>query len=249
MAQSTTDTPPAVNLQPINPPVTPWATPPVMPPTLAQPGVPTTPRATTGASPAVPTQPLAGYCPATPVDAAPATTVGPKRGKWKNQPDWATPFGQSIAANLSTQVANGVAARMTLYDYDFERGTDKLNYRGRDRLHQIAALLPCNAYPVVVERLPYAPELADARRMTVLNELAAVLPPDRVVVGAPLAVPLSGVEAEIIYGTLINATRTAGVSVTQELQTGGLPHATPVFGGATGTPIGGGVIAAPPGIP
>jgi hypothetical protein len=120
------------------------------------------------------------------------------------------PLGLLIDLPFQTQMANAAAARMTLYDFDFVAGGAQLNYRGQDRLRQIAGLLPYNQFPVVVERMPFAPGLAEARRMTILNELAAVLPPERVVVGPPLAVPLRGVEATYIYRTLMTQTRNAG---------------------------------------
>jgi hypothetical protein len=136
--------------------------------------------------------------------------------------------------HIQTQVANGVAARMTLYDFDFERGGTRLNYRGRDRLRQIAALLPHNEFPVVLERLPFAPDLAEARRLAVLNELAEMAPPDRVVVGPPLAVPLRGVEASAIYDNLLRSVETYGVWVSQGLEAGGRPAAGPVGTGGVG---------------
>jgi hypothetical protein len=126
----------------------------------------------------------------------------------------APPLGASVSMHYETHVANGVAARMTVYDYDFVRGGDRLNVRGKDRVRQIAALMALNPYPLVVERMPHAPALADARRRAVLAELAAVMPHvpvERVVVGPPIAVPLQGVEAELIYQNLLLQTGTAGV--------------------------------------
>jgi hypothetical protein len=126
----------------------------------------------------------------------------------------APPLGMSVSMHYETHVANGVAARMTVYDYDFIRGGDQLNVRGKDRVRQIAALIALNPFPVVVERMPYAPALADARRRAVLAELAAVMPHvpvERVVVGPPVAVPLQGVEAELIYQNLLLQTGSAGV--------------------------------------
>ena len=125
----------------------------------------------------------------------------------------APPFGMSVSMHYETHVANGVAARMTLYDYDFLRGGDQLNVRGKDRVRQLAALMEINPFPVVVERMPYAPGLAEARRQAVLAELAAVMPrvpAERVVIGPPIAVPLQGVEAELIYQNLLLQTGTAG---------------------------------------
>jgi hypothetical protein len=125
----------------------------------------------------------------------------------------APPLGMSVSMHYETHVANGVAARMTVYDYDFIRGGDQLNIRGRDRVRQIAALMALNPFPLVVERMPYAPALAEARRRAVLAELAAVMPRvpvERVVVGPPVAVPLQGAEAELIYQNLLLQTGSAG---------------------------------------
>jgi hypothetical protein len=125
----------------------------------------------------------------------------------------APPLGMSVSMHYETHVANGAAARMTLYDYDFLRGGDQLNVRGKDRVRQLAALLELNPFPVVVERMPYAPGLAEARRRAVLAELAAVMPrvpAERVVIGPPIAVPLQGVEAELIYQNLLLQTGTVG---------------------------------------
>jgi hypothetical protein len=71
-------------------------------------------------------------------------------------------------------VANGEAARMVLYRYDFEDGSPMLNARGLDELARIAALLPQNFYPLVVERTPCDPGLAEARKgLQGLDGLAA----------------------------------------------------------------------------
>jgi hypothetical protein len=146
-------------------------------------------------------------------------------------------------------VGNGVAARMALYDYDFVPGTDQLNYRGRDRLRQIAFHIPRNPFPVVVERLPFAPALADARRLAVLNELAAAglqaqvgssSLADRVVVSGPIAVPLRGIEAISISQNLDRISEWAGVWVNQDLQTDGRPQVGPILGSQGGAGGGGG---------
>ncbi len=124
----------------------------------------------------------------------------------------AAPFGESVTGHFQTQVTNGVAARMTLYDFDFVCGGSQLNYRGSDRLRQIACMMPHNEFPVVIQPTPFAPGLAEARRQAVINELTTIapLPPERVVVSTPSAVPLQGTQAMLIYGTLLTQTRSAG---------------------------------------
>jgi hypothetical protein len=128
----------------------------------------------------------------------------------------APPLGYFLYEHGKTQVANGTAARMTLYHYDFEEGRNALTPRGRDQLAKIAALLPQNFFPVVIERTPEAPALAEARRRVVLAELARApfpIPPERVMVGVPMANGISGVEAERIYRNLISQTTLGGLSL------------------------------------
>jgi hypothetical protein len=128
----------------------------------------------------------------------------------------APPLGQFLYQHGTTEVANGTAARMTLYHYDFVEGRNALNQRGKDQLAKIAALLPHNFFPVVVERTPEAPALAEARRLLVLNELGRSsfpIPPERVMVAVPMANGISGVEAEKIYRNLIGQTAAGGMSL------------------------------------
>lgn len=121
------------------------------------------------------------------------------------------PLGASLYAHDKTQIANGEAARMVLYRYDFEEGRDQLNRRGMDQLAKIAALLPGNFFPVVIEPTASQPELDESRRQAVLHELNLgrfPVPAERVTVGRPIAAGLSGQEAMIVHGTLlINTTR------------------------------------------
>ncbi|MFL5245755.1 MAG: hypothetical protein ACJ8FY_27090 [Gemmataceae bacterium] len=127
----------------------------------------------------------------------------------------ATQLGQFLYETNKTQVANGEAALMTLYHYDFQEGREGLTSRGKDQVAKIRAMLPQNFFPIVIERSPDAPGLAESRRRIILNELAKgpfPVPPERVVIGAPLADGLSGVEAEIIYRNLLSQTINAGVS-------------------------------------
>jgi hypothetical protein len=156
----------------------------------------------------------------------------------------APPLGASVAAHYKTHVANGEAARMVLYHYDFVDGSELLNLRGRDKVAEIAGLLGHNFFPIVIERTPTCPQLAEARRVMLLNELAQCsfpIPPERVVIGPPIANGLRGVEAEVVYQNLIGQT-----------QIGGSPTAG--VAGAVGTgqgilPAGAGIGAASPTTP
>jgi hypothetical protein len=150
-----------------------------------------------------------------------------------NWPD--TPLGYSVALHAETQIANAAASRMFLYDYDFVPGTSELNDRGKDRVLRIATLLPHNRFPVVVERLSYAPVLAEARRRTVLASLVAAagaVPPERVVIGRPASVPLQGPESELIYMNLLRLTESAGTVPGTGVHTG---QTTGGAGSGTGT--------------
>jgi hypothetical protein len=105
---------------------------------------------------------------------------------------------------------------MVLYHYDFDPDGEHLTVRGHDRLAQIAAMLPCNAFPVVVERTPTNPALAEKRRHVVLNELAKgtfAVPAERVLIGPPVANGLAGPEAVIIYQNLLANTSAKGPPV------------------------------------
>ena len=124
------------------------------------------------------------------------------------------PLGASVYATYRNHVANGMAARMVLYHYDFVDGSPVLNTHGQDHVAKIAAMTANNNFPIIVERTPCNPALAEARRLAVLNQLGrggATIPSERVVVGAPIANGLHGAEAEIIYQNLLSQTRERGL--------------------------------------
>jgi hypothetical protein len=113
------------------------------------------------------------------------------------------PLGEALYAHARTQVANGLAARMVFYHYDFVDGTSQLNLRGCDKLAAVAATLPTTFFPVVVERTPTEPGLDQSRRLTLLTQLAQgsfPVPAERVVIGPRIANGMTGFEAErVIY--------------------------------------------------
>ena len=124
------------------------------------------------------------------------------------------PLGASVYATYRNHVANGMAARMVLYHYDFVDGSPVLNTHGQDHVAKIAAMTANNNFPIIVERTPCNPALAEARRLAVLNQLGrggATIPSERVVVGAPIANGLHGAEAEIIYQNLLSQTHERGL--------------------------------------
>jgi hypothetical protein len=153
------------------------------------------------------------------------------------------PFGASVYATYRNHVANGDAARMVLHHYDFVGDTAALNVKGQDQVAKIAAMLAHNGFPVIVERTPANPALADARRLTVLGQIGRAgltIPAERVVVGAAIANDLRGLEAEIIYQNLLSQTRERGL-VTGTTSGGGA--AGSIFGAGAGA---GGGTGAPP---
>src|SRR5262249_40623972 len=125
------------------------------------------------------------------------------------------PLGQAMYNTFNVMVANGEAALMVLYDYDFLPCQAGLNRRGQERLQEMQARLARTPFPVVIEAVG-PPGLAAARRMIVLQELSQgphPTAPERVVVGRPLAGSLSGPESEIIYGNLLNQVRSGGLQL------------------------------------
>jgi hypothetical protein len=150
------------------------------------------------------------------------------------------PLGASIYAHGRTQVANGNAARMVFYHYDFVDGTSTLNVRGRDKLAKMIPLLPATFNPVVVERTPSTPGLDEQRKAGLLAEFSGSrfpVPPERVVIGPPVSAGLAGFEAIFIYGNQIGALQSGGAAgVGGYAGTAGLSG-----GGLSGGAVAGGV--------
>jgi hypothetical protein len=152
------------------------------------------------------------------------------------------PLGSSLYAHGRTQVANGNAARMVFYHYDFDDGSPQLNLRGRDKLAKLARLLPMTFYSIVIERTPREPGLDGQRRSLLLAELSAgpfCVPAERVVIGPPISAGLTGVEAIVVYGSQLGALQqgvaggVGGYSGTPGIGGGGLSGSA-VFGGFGG---------------
>ncbi len=125
----------------------------------------------------------------------------------------APPLGASVYAFGRAQAGNAEAAQMVLCRADFVEGSAALTPRGREQLAKIALHLSRNFYPLIIEPTLCAPELDQARVLEVMNALGHcgfAVPPQRVVIGPPPAVGLSGVEAGIIYNNLLNQTFSGG---------------------------------------
>jgi len=123
------------------------------------------------------------------------------------------PLGAMLEGQLAAQIANGRAARMVLYQYDFVPGTDRLKPRGRI---QLAKFIPClHTYGIIVEPSGSGAVLDEARRQTVLRELASDefrIPTAQVVVGRPLRRGLEGPEAILVERNLWGLTTARGAS-------------------------------------
>jgi hypothetical protein len=123
------------------------------------------------------------------------------------------PLGESVYAHARTQVANGQAARMVFHYYDFVDGSSQLNTRGRDKLATVAATLPTNFFPIVVERTPREPGLDQSRKSVLLAELARgsfPVPAERVLIGPSIANGMTGFESLLIYGNQVQNLASGG---------------------------------------
>jgi hypothetical protein len=128
-------------------------------------------------------------------------------------------LGASIQAHFDAQIANGRAALLVLYRYDFQDGADALNVRGERQLGKLAAMLADGACPLIIEPQPGHPEISEARRLYVLARLSTLagvpISEDRVVVAEPPASGFSGVEALLIDQTMLQQTRERGGEAVQ----------------------------------
>ncbi len=118
-------------------------------------------------------------------------------------------LGASLYENSRIMVANGAAAKLVLYQYDFREGSPELSPRGLDQLAKFSAQLAASPYPLIVERTPDNPSLSESRRYAVLARLAlgpCPLPSDRVLVGVPIPHGMSGTDAQIVAGNSLNRT-------------------------------------------
>ena len=119
---------------------------------------------------------------------------------------------------MNVQIANGQAAQLVLYRYDFQDagGPDPsvLNRYGLSRLERLLPRMESCPWPLIIEPVPDHPEISHARRLHVLQwlstKMGAPINDGRVVVAYPPAAGLSGVEAIEIDASLIQQTRTKG---------------------------------------
>jgi len=122
-------------------------------------------------------------------------------------------LGAALYDNARVMVANGAAARMVLYQYDFLPGSAELSPRGLDQLAKLSAQMAAAPFPLLVERTPGDPALAESRRSAVLARLAQGPRPvasDRVLVGVPAAHGMSGPDAQVVAGNALSRTQQYG---------------------------------------
>ena len=144
-------------------------------------------------------------------------------------------LGAAVETHAVSQIANGRAARMGLYQYDFIPDSDQLKPRGKATLMRIAEWLPGNFCPVFVEPTPGNPELDQARRIAVWQELAnglCPIPSERVIIGQPGIRGLMGAEALIVDKNLLMQTSSRGATAG-----GGATGAAGASGAGGGSPI------------
>jgi hypothetical protein len=125
------------------------------------------------------------------------------------------PLGAMLLNYQVTQIANGQAARMGLYQYDFLPDSSELNARGKFELAKIAMRVPTNTVPVFIEPTPARPELDELRRQTVWRELSmnqCPVPLERVIIGRPNIRPLDSVESLLIDRNRAGLTSSRGIS-------------------------------------
>lgn len=123
------------------------------------------------------------------------------------------PLGASVYDHGRTMVANGEAARLVLFDYDFYPGTNQLKPRGLDQLARHAARLAEGPYPLLIEPTPNHPGLAEIRREAVLVAAARGSFPiarERVLIGRSSSTGLSGIDAQIIGANAMDRTAKYG---------------------------------------
>lgn len=134
------------------------------------------------------------------------------------------PFGANVHSHIQTQVFNGLADQMVLYEYDFhdDRGpdADKLNARGIYQLEKIVERFLHGLSWIVVASTEGKPDLDQARKQAVerqLEEMRVPFSSDQVVIRRAPKQMLGASEALLIWEnnqSLIQSRGTSGVSTT-----------------------------------
>jgi hypothetical protein len=144
------------------------------------------------------------------------------------------PLGAMVNAHQEVQIANGMAARTALYQYDFIPDSGQLNSRGKAQLAKIACWLTIDSFPVFVESTPNNVELDELRRQLVWREISSnfmAIPSEQVVVGRPDTRDLGAIDALLLDRNRLGLTASRGVSSSG---TSGTSTSTSGATGATG---------------
>jgi hypothetical protein len=114
------------------------------------------------------------------------------------------PLGASLHHFVRMQIANGEAARMMLYDYDFKPGEAQLTRRGRVELLRIGVLAMQNPFPILIQANDSP--LDEERRRVVRNELTAfdiMVPLERILVARPPTRGMDSFDATVNHMKLL----------------------------------------------
>lgn len=126
-----------------------------------------------------------------------ACPEGRERPRYSAPVPLGAPFGASSRALFGAQVANGQAARMVLYQYDFFPDRAALTPAGRRKLERLFPLLVQTPFPLIIEPAGNLPNLDRARRQKVVEYVAGLpypIPAERVIVALPPSRGISGAE-------------------------------------------------------
>ena len=137
--------------------------------------------------------------------------------------------GENLNIFWAIQIANGEAARMVLYHFDFVPGQPELTARGIRQLSKFADMLQQTPHTLIIQPSPELPRLDELRRDHVLNALAMMdvhVPEERVIIRIPPTRGLDGIDAEAIHLKQLGLTSgSAGSQSSQPPQ--GTPTAAP----------------------
>jgi hypothetical protein len=125
------------------------------------------------------------------------------------------PLGTNLREINGLMTAAADPHALLLYRSDFRQGTTSLSPGGAERLSRMAREMPRSLGPLVVEWTPEQPELAEQRRLAVVDLLQrAGLPcgPDQVVVAPSPFRGMLGDDAAVSYPVMIDRDARAGAS-------------------------------------
>jgi hypothetical protein len=122
------------------------------------------------------------------------------------------PLGYYVNEQLGVQVAKADPHRFTLYHTDFLPGTTSFSPIGASRYNIMASRMAGWSGPITIEWTPEQPELAEARRLAIvdtLNKAGQPLVATRVVIAPSMYPGALGVEAINNYANTVSRGQTA----------------------------------------